>query len=383
MLFILIFYIFIIMTTTNKKKPNKHNKTKKAKKNFTGRSIPSSFSKSLDHLYNEESKEKSLSCYLANNNKIKHFAFEIFCYMIFYWKKNYPKKWKQIIGNEFDEKVTDNKIIDRIGFTSGEKTEILILIDKNNKKELIDYLQDKFFKVTSVINNISKPEFTFYHVNINKKLQKEFISNLEKLFLLKNFSWNNFVKIYNSSPKTHRKSYNYFIFNIIVYGSNNSQNMTLYKKNLVYADFIKKSLPEDKKNKQSILKKFRECNSSSVSEPNFKDYSIYDARNFYEIDKQMPYAKIMDKAGKKYLAGPSGSTSLLYITLFHFYGFRQTKENKIMLLGVIIADYIPLWHTLPEILLSANIELHPYGILNYNLEKNPVEFVYELIRSYV
>jgi hypothetical protein len=365
---------------TKKRKLNKYNKTKKK---YTSDKIPTSLQSSINASHNEDTREKSLACYLANNEKVKKFAYKIFCYMLFYWKKNYPREWKQIISKELLEKINENKIIEKIGFTSREKNIIFTFIDKNNKNELIEYLDDKFFKVTSVINNLSKPELTFYHVNVNKTLQNEFIRNLEKLFLVKNFDWNKFVGIYNSVPKKYKKSYNFFLFNIIVYGSNDEQNMSLYKKNLVYSDFIKKSLPENKKNKKSFLKKINNCNKSTIVDENYNQFSIYDARNFYEIDKNMPYAKIMNDAGDKYLAGPSGSTAILYINLFKFYSFPQTKEHKIMLLCVIIADYIPLWHTLTEILLSANIELQSYGIPNYNLEKNPLEFVYNLIKSYI
>lgn len=366
--------------TTTKKKRNKHNKTKKR---FTEKHIPTIFDESLDPLYDEKSREKALSCYLANNEKVKKFAFKIFYFMLSYWKKFYPRKWKTIISHELLEQIGDNKIIEKIGFTSEERNQVFKFITSDNKKEFTEYLQDKFFKVTSVLNNLSKPDFVFYHVNVNKKLQNKFITNLDTLFLIKDFTWNDFVKIYDSSPKTHRKSYNFFIFNIIIYGSNDEQNMSLYKKNLIYFDFIKKSLPVDKKNNVNILKKIKLCNKSSISDPNYKEYSIYDARNFYEIDKQMPYAKIMDKFDEPYLSGPSGSTSILYISLFNFYDFNETKENKIMLLCVIIADYIPLWHTLAEILLSANIELHHYGVTNYQLKENPVIYVDKLIKPYI
>lgn len=96
----------------------------------------------------------------------------------------------------------------------------------------------------------------------------------------------------------------------------------------------------------------------------------------------MPYAKIMDKSRQPYLAGPSGSTAILYITLFDFYGFPETKENKILLLCVIIADYIPLWHTLPEILLSSNVELNKYAP-SYKLTNNAVDYVYKIIKEYI
>ena len=366
--------------TTEKKKINKHNKTKKK---FTGKTIPSNFDKSLDNSYDEISREKALACYLANNAEVKNYAFEIFCYVLLYWKQSYPKKWKTIIEDELLEKIGDKKIIERIGFTDEERNEVFKFISNNKKKELLEYLQDKFFKVTSVLNNLSKPDFTFYHVNVNKSLQNEFIKNLDTLFLIKDFKWNDFIKIYNSSPKNYRKSYNFFIFNIIIYGSNDKQNMSLYKKNLVYFDFIKKNIQADKKNRSSVLKRIKNCNKSCISEKNYEEYSIYDSRNFYEIDKKMPYAKIMNKLNEPYLAGPSGSTSILYINLFKFYSFPETKENKVMLLCVIIADYIPLWHTLSEILLSSTIELQPYISVDYNLKDNPVDYVVKIIKPYI
>jgi hypothetical protein len=372
------------MTNTKKKnnKYNKHNKHNKTKKRFTGRTIPSSYDESLDYLYDEESREKSLSCYLANNPKVKKFTFKIFCHILFYWKNHYPKKWKNIIGDELNQKIYEKKIIQKIGFTHEEKSQIFTFVSYNKKDELIEYFQDKFLKVTSVLNNLSKPEFTFYHVNINKQLQNKFINNLKKLFLIENFNWNDFVKMYNSSPKTYRKSYNFFIFNIIIYGSNDKENMSLYKKNLIYFDFIKKSVPTDEKNRSSILKKIKKCNKTSVTYSDYNDYSIYDSRNFYKVDNKMPFAKIMNKSRQPYLGGPSGSTSILYISLFDFYNFPETKENKILLLCVIIADYIPLWHTLSEILLSSNVELEEY-VSSYELTHNPVDYVDKIIKEYI
>ena len=355
-----------------KHKKNTNNKTKKR---FTGKIIPTSLHESKNKLYNEINREKALACFLANNDKVKNYAFEIFYFVISYWKKYYPIKWKNIIGNELLQKI-DGKIIERIGFTSKEREEIYKI---NNKQDFFNYLNDKFFKVTSVLNNLSKPDFVFYHVNVNHHLQNTFINNVEKLFLIKFFKWSDFVKIYYSAPKTYKKSYNFFIFNIIIYGSNNDDNMSLYKKNLVYFDFIKTNLPQEEKNKSAFLKKIKNCNKSSISEDNYSDYKIYDARNFYKIDKKMPYAKIMNKEDEPYLSGPSGSTSIMYINLFDFYCFPKTIKNKVMLLCVIIADYIPLWHTLPEILLSANIELKA----NYTLDKEPIDYVEKIIKPYL
>jgi hypothetical protein len=360
---------------TNRKNIKINNKTRKR---FTQKVIPESLAKLTLKKYNTSSREKALACYLANNNKVKHFTFEVFWFVLSYWRSFYPRKWKILIGDELLEEINKN-IIQKIGFTKEEREEIFITEDKN---KLFEFLDDKFFKVTSVLNNLSKPDFVFYHVNVSEKLQKQFIHNLEKLFLLKDFTWKKFAKIYNSSSKSHRKSYDFFIFNIIIYGSNDDDNMSLYKKNLVYFDFIKQSLPKEERNKDSYFKKIKNCNKSSINN-NYSDYGIYDARNFYKIDKKMPYAKIMNSYNQQYLAGPSGSTSILYINLFDFYFFPKTKDNKVLLLCLIIADYIPLWHTLPEILLSANIELTEYDVPNYTLDKNAVDYVLPIIEPYI
>ena len=368
------------ITRVNRPRKNSKNKTRKL---FTGSTIPKKMIETKNHLYNETNREKSLACYLANHRKVKQFAFDVFWFMITYWRNNYPQDWKHIIGDDLLEKV-DGNIIGKIGFSPIERNEIYRILDKNDKHQMDNYLENKFHKVTSILNNLSKPDYAYYHLKTNKKLQQVFIDNITKLFLVTNFTWEKFEHIYHTSPKSHRKSYNFFIFDMIVNGGNYSGNMSLYKKNLVYLDFIKKNLDEKDKNNPDFLNKITNCNKSIVGDNNdYTNYKIYDARNYYFIDKQMPYAKIMHNEDKKTLAGPSGSTSILYINLFYFYGMSNTKYHKVMLLALIIADYIPLWHTLPEILLSSSIELSAVGIPRYNLKTDPVNYVDRVISKYI
>lgn len=366
---------------THNNRPRKTSKNQ-TRKIFTGSTIPKHFLETNNHLYNETNREKALACYLANNNKVKQFAFDVFWFMIKYWINNYPQDWKHIVGDDLLEKV-DDKMIIKIGFSPTERNEIYHILEKNDKHEMDNYLKNKFYKVTSILNNFSKPDYAYYHLKINKKLQKVFIDNITNLFLVNNFTWDKFEHIYHTSPKSHRKSYNFFIFDIIINGGNYSGNMSLYKKNLVYLDFIKKNLEEKDKNKPEFLHKITNCNKSIVGDNDYEKYQIYDARNYYLIDKQMPYSKIMRYEGKKTLAGPSGSTSILYINLFYFYGMPNTKYNKVMLLAVIVADYIPLWHTLPEILLSSTIELLEVGLPRYNLKTDPVKYVDRVVSKYI
>lgn len=337
----------------------------------------------IDKSSSDVNREKKLACYLAKNDKVIHFALNIFYFVLSYWKKNYPDKWKEIIGNELLEKIEKNNIVNKIGFTENERKEIYKFIDSNEKKKFFNFLKNKFFKVTSSLNNLSKPDYSYYHVNVNNKLQAKFIENLKMLFLVNDITWEKITKIYNNVDEKNKKSYNFFIFDIIIYGNNSVKDLSLYKKNLTYLDFIKKSIPEEEKNNPKNLKKFTECNKSSIDKINYQDFKIYNAKNVYKIDKEMPYAKIMKEHNSLYLSGPSGSTAILFIGLFDFYNYPKTHKNKIMLLCLIIADYIPLWHTLTEILLSSTIEMSSKTIPKYSLDKEPVDFVYKIIKPYV
>jgi hypothetical protein len=358
----------------------KNNKTRKHR--FNENNIPNNLKEASSNIYNEENREKNLACYLANNDKVINFASELVYFLLLYWKKNYSKKWKLIIGDELLQDIEGN-IVNKIGFSVDERSEIYKFMDNNNKVDLIKFLKDKFFKTTSTLNNLSKPDYTYFHVNINKKLQKQFIFNLKKLFLIKDITWHKFSKIYNNVPGKFKKSYNFFIFDIIIYGNNDVKNLSLYKKNLTYLDFIKKSLYPDMKNNPENLVKFNNCNKSSISGSNFEDYQIFNTKNIYDIDKYSPYAEIMMSYGEPYLGGPSGSAAILFISIFKFYQFPQTTKHKIYLLCLIIADYIPLWHTLPEILLSTNVEMKSHNIPSYNIDKEPVHYVYNIIKNYI
>jgi hypothetical protein len=372
------------MITTKKKIHKSHKFTKRFTKRFTRKTIPTSINNSLNNNYNENSRENALSCYLANNDTVKNYAFEIFYFVLSYWKKNYTKKWQSIIGNYFIEKV-NKKLIEKIGFTISERDVIFEFMSNDKKNELFEYLQDKFLKVTSVLDNLltSALELIFYIVNINDKLQKKFINNLNKLFLVNDLTWDNFVEIYNSLSKKYKNMYSVFIYNIIIYGNTDDKYMSLYKKNLVYFDFIRQKIPAEKKYNIHFLKKINKCNKSIVSKLDYSKYKIYDSKNYYEINSKIPYAKIMNEYDLPYLGGPSGSTAMIYINLFDFYNFPENIKNKVLLLCLIIADYIPLWHTLSEILLSCNVELYPYGIENYNLKQDPVEHVTKIIKPYL
>ena len=50
---------------------------------------------------------------------------------------------------------------------------------------------------------------------------------------------------------------------------------------------------------------------------------------------------------------------------------------------MLIADYIPLWHSIPEILLSAYPEFKDTKIKKYTLEQNSVKYCIDLLKPFI
>jgi hypothetical protein len=50
---------------------------------------------------------------------------------------------------------------------------------------------------------------------------------------------------------------------------------------------------------------------------------------------------------------------------------------------MLVADYVPLWHTIPEILLSFNAEIQNIDIPHYKIENDPVDYVVNIIKPYI
>lgn len=363
-----------------KRHKNRNNKTKKNK--FTGKVIP----KSIDSVYvksdSNMDNEKRLSCFLANNIKIKNFVFTTFYFMLNYWKKYTNSNWSSIIKHSLIEDI-DGSTVKKIGFSQSEFKKIVDFVDKREKDKFFEYIENKFFKVTASLNNLAEPDFTIYHVDFNKILQKIFILEVEKIMFFKDFKWSHFKNMYDSlKNKEERNIYNFFVFDIIYLADKSVDS--IYRNNIGNMIFFRERLSSLEHNKNNY-KKINNCNKSIIdnNKDDYLKYKIYNSSERYKIPKYNPYAKLMDKFNQPYLGGPSGSTSVLYIMLFQFYKYPFTQHNKMLLLGSLIADYIPLWHTIPEILLSAYPEFKDKKIPKYTLDKNPVLYSIKILKPFI
>jgi hypothetical protein len=362
---------------TTKRNKSKNNVTKK---NFSLKIIPTSISSVYEDKYSDINNEKRLACFLANKKVIKNFAFITFYFVLTYWKKHTNKKWSILIKKSIIEEINDKTVL-KIGFSENEYKDIVEFINKNDKVNFLKYIDDKFFKVTACLNNLMEPQYTVYHVDFNKNLQNIFIKELENLMLIKNIQWKDIKDIYNSLNNDKDKNiYNFFIFDII-YGADKSVD-SIYRINLGNMNFFRERLTTFLHKKNNYIK-VNKCNKSIINDENYSEYGIYNSTERYKITKKSPYSKIMNKYHQPFIGGPSGSTAVMYITLFQFYEYPFTYKNKILLLGMLIADYIPLWHTIPEILLSAYSEFKDKKIKKYNLNCNSVVYSINLLKQFI
>ena len=363
---------------TTKKNKNTNNATKK--KRFTGNVIPETLTTIYDKKYSNIDNEKKLACFLANNKIIKEFAFKTFYFVLSYWKKHIPKKWSSIIKKSILEEINE-ETVSKIGFSLSEYKTIVELVNTNQKIKFVEYIEDKFFKVTASLNSLAEPQYTVYHLEFNVNLQKKFIKELENIMLVKNITWKDIKVIYDSlKNENDRNMYSFFIFDII-YGSDKTVD-SIYRANLGNMNFFRERLSSFMHNTDNYIK-INNCNKSIIANENYSNYGIYNSTERYKITKNMPYAKIMNKFNKQFIGGPSGSTAVIYISLFHFYKYPFTYKNKILLLGLVIADYVPLWHTIPEIILSAYAEFKDSKIQKYTLDKNPVIYSINLLKEFI
>jgi hypothetical protein len=356
-------------------KNTKNTKNMKNTKNTKRKKTQKSFLRNTD-----KKNEKNLACYLANHTKIQVFAIHIFYFMLQYWNTYYPEKWLQWVRPCILEKVNGN-VIQSIGFTPQEIKNVLEYTEKKDLKAFTKYLVGMFYKVTASINNLSKPDFTFYHVDIHKDLQTLFLKELQRLFFIENITWKDIQNLFFSlkSP-VDKTQFHFFLFDLLY--SSNSKVHSIYRINLSYMDFFREKWRETHHTERNFIK-LNQCNKSITERENYQDYGIYDATEKYRISPNNPYAKIMKFENSSYISGPSGSTSILYISLFHLYHYPFTYKNKVLLLGTLIADYIPLWHTLPEILLSAIPEFQTNKIPSYRLDKNPLSYCLRILKPFL
>ena len=101
---------------------------------------------------------------------------------------------------------------------------------------------------------------------------------------------------------------------------------------------------------------------------------------WYEVVPNGLFQNIMTKYNRTCKAGPSGSTLMLMNMVFGLFGnyITPSERNQKMLLLCMISDFVPVYHSLTEVLMIYSREYildKPNPKFAYTIDQNPVEWL--------
>jgi len=312
--------------------------------------------------------ELDFSCFLQKQPYLYKFALKILYYSILsYSKVKTKKELSKIIQIQYD--LNDKNIIIKQGFSSDESLKIINLICSVNynkyilkigKKYNFHQIMGAFYGLTNLRNHL---DYIEYKITKSLKLQNYFMTQLKKNFNLpSSIEWN--------TVKEWLKDNEQLYYEILSIGINCPES--IYRRGIKDFPFIRNKINE------RILyhpQTNNDCHSSLVKNGTY----ITKGSSFYQIDKNMFYHKILSHYKRPIQAGPSGSSIASFLLVFLFVDLEKTKKNMLKLLLCIIADYVPYFHSLTEILMTYSFEIG----LKYKIDKDPVKKVKEWMNIYL
>jgi hypothetical protein len=97
---------------------------------------------------------------------------------------------------------------------------------------------------------------------------------------------------------------------------------------------------------------------------------------YYKLENNSIFVNLFKKYNKNIISGPSGSASLTYSYIFNASNLlKETNENKVLLLKMVIADYYDIYHSISEILLQYSADAK---FPLYDLSMNDIEYINKL-----
>jgi hypothetical protein len=312
--------------------------------------------------------ELDFSCFLQKQPYVYKFALKILYYSILsYSKVKTKKELSKIIEIEYD--LNDKNIILKQGFSSDESLKIINLICSVNYNEYILKIGKKydFHQIMGAFYGLLyfsiHKDYVEYRITKSLKLQNFFMTQLKKTFNLpSSIEWNTVKEWLKDNERLYSHIFELCINcpeSIVRRGMNNFP----YIRNKVNGRVLYRPQTNN------------DCHSSLVKNGTY----ITKSSSFYQIDKNMFYHKILSYYKRPIQAGPSESAISSFLLVFLFVDLEKTKKNMLKLLLCIIADYVPHFHSLTEILMVYSFEIG----LKYKIDKDPVKTVKEWMNKYL
>ena len=303
--------------------------------------------------------EEELSCDLMQNKLINLFAAEILF-------RTVQKALQFEMGNEIIGIMCEHTLVENSSFTTkpgfpSATCEAIVRQVSGHSAPSLEYLAlldipNQFHKVVgSFYFFIKAPSFVKGCLRENLALQSQFTERVKEMLCMP--AHTTFEDIASIILEPHNAK---LYLDVLAYGT---QSPSLYRRNLSQQDYIR--------SKHSVVKTANACNTCHENAVRSQAQQLVIGSSWYDVKPDMFFAKLLSKHGRKYLAGPSGSAVLLSILVFDLLGLKKSFANIRLLLGCIICDNVPYYHSLTEVLMTYSFEVGR----RYSLDQDPVAWV--------
>lgn len=353
----------------------KKNKTKNKNKNKTFKQrggFERALAISLKDIDNN--KQDQLACILRDNPTLQNFAVDIFYDVLSKIKSclspsDNPNTFNDLIKINIIQTMDDKNVITNIGFTPGEADRILEAFNRNKKAFIdLDILKRKIHATTTSLTRLNNPTFQSLYIRNDPELFDEFLNKLRQIFNLpESFTKDEFLTIYNNDTESNpaKKA----AFDMLIVKILHTSNNVLGAIQLNYGReiFTRVDRPRDfTKTSEEVGPCFDDIIDTSNQ--------IYGVANFLDTNNTFVQS-IFNLYGRRLIGGLSGSAYYLFFLITKILKYPYDKKSTLSkILCLAVMDYVPLWHSLEEILITYSVEFKKYGFPEYTMDKDPVEY---------
>jgi len=249
--------------------------------------------------------------------------------------------------------------------------------------EYLSKLKERFNKVSKFLSEL-------FGVGESIDLKKELVYLLKTNNLvteqLCSFQDCEDVNVYEVNKGNLRN----IILDMIIANTDDSTNISIVRKNLNNQEYIRVRTQKNVKqtySKTSVAPscpRFYPSSNTELTSISDQSFIMVDGDEWYTVNANGFFQYIMKKNGRVSKAGPSGSTFMWMNMLFGLMGKETSDTNLKQLLLCIVSDFVPVYHSLTEVLLVFSRELNSYNGPDrktklYNIDQNPVEWLAQYI----
>ena len=331
-------------------------------------------------------KQEDLACILVENPTLHYFIINLFWNILrnlrmIYYNTDFSNKATIIFkeNGTFEaqmsqsmKKITEDNIIKSIGFEEAEIVTFLEFVENNQFSRFAsnNIFVTKIHAITTCFSTLNGCYYQSIQIINDSELFNKFLSKLKKIFNLpETFTREQFFGLYDSGrglePKD--KKAHYYAFNMlmtkILHTSENTEGVI--QMNYGREIFTRKDRdPTYTKQAEDITKCFKDITSDPPEQ-------IYGVKNYLDV-KNTFVNSVFNLYGKKVIGGISGSSYYFYFLVTNILKYTKSKTLLSKILCIVVLDYVPLWHSLEEILLTFSVEYEKYGFPRYTLDQDPV-----------